>query len=220
MISRSLLGLAAVLAAAGCQGGGDPPVASYLPPLEEGRTLVYEMSEGPRRVARVTRVIREADGAVRVETESAIEDPGQPAPSTPVRALAETYRFAPGEGAIYVKTGTRPEVVFLKGPLEVGTRWPVTVVTDGPVDVDARRSGGAHGTVSGTCRIDRVGSRQVLGRARSCVEVVCEFPDPAVAFSARTVVCRGLGAVQVDETVTVKGEAAPTTLGERLVEVR
>jgi hypothetical protein len=212
--------VAAALAASGCQRAADPSVADYLPPLEEGRTLVYQMSDGPRRLARIVRVTRAAEGEIRVETASTLDDPDAPAAATPVKALSETYRFVPKEGAIVWAVGDRPEVVFLKGPLAVGTRWPVTTVTGGAVDVDARHGGGAHRTVSGTCRIDRLATRRVLGEERPCVEVVCEFPDPQVAFSARTVACKGLGYVETDERVTVGGEAQPTTIGERLVEVR
>lgn len=217
-MKRALL-LAAGLAAAGCQRAADPSVADYLPPLEEGRVLVYEMSDGPRRLVRIVRVTRAADGEIRVETTSALDDPDAPA-AVPMKALSETYRFVPKAEAIMWAVGDRPEVVFLEGPLEVGTRWSVTTVTGGAVDVDARHAGGAHRTVTGTCRIDRIAARTVLGRERSCVEVVCEFPDPQVAFSARTVVCKGLGYVETDERVTVGGEAEPTVIGERLVEVR
>ncbi len=59
-----------------------------------------------------------------------------------------------------------------------------------------------------------------FGEARACVETACNLPDPQAPLAVRITSCKGLGPVEIESAATIRGQAEPTTVGERLVEVR
>lgn len=195
----------AVSPAHGSEARAPGTAAEYFGPLREGRVFVYQVGDRARRLVRIVRVARDPHGGARVDTESQVEGLGRAGPPP------ETYHLDSRNDAVYQSWASRPEekTAILKGPVRPGTRWDVAFRTEKP----ALR-------FKGTCRIDRVAARTVLGKEAPCAEVVCDVSaGDGLASTTRRTFCKDIGHVGTESTATAPGRP-PRSLRERLVEIR
>lgn len=221
-----MISAAFALFSLGCPKQGGDPVIDYFWPMKEGQVFVYELQEGGQRIVRLTEIVQESSGNIRVGAEEKIVNLNLPLnlPTT-----KEEFRIVPGKNIIYrinsLDKQFPNEAVYLKGPIRSSTQWMFSWMTPGTEIIvkadgttEEKETEPEKGT--GVCKIEVVRMMPVLGKEIPCAEVKCSISREKSSVINNMFHCKGVGYIGTRVTATMKEIKTNPEWVDRLIEIK
>lgn len=165
-------------------------VLDFFWPLRVGNTFVYEGIDTVERAVVIDKVEKQDEKRIKVLTKEYIKKIGY--------SDTVEYRIDLRKNIIYKKNNKGGEDIFLKGPLEVGTKWSFlyTVVKAEGNNMDQSKSF----NYKSNCRLEKKSNRFINQVNRDCIEAVCDMSESSTN-SLSFVFCKkvGLYGIKMDD---------------------
>lgn len=172
-------------------GAEELNLADFFWPLEPGLVLHYESDEpdDPQETNKLRHTIRILEirkapgtGKVTVKTEEEFVGRGG--------QFTEPFEYVLSSQQSEIRRIAKDENrTMLKGPLAVGTRWPVFYRSQEYVDGKPKRTR----KLKATCSIADIKTEERLNKSTICLRVACTVKPGRASFTDNFHFCKGLG---------------------------